>query len=417
MRPETLVSSDRVFGLLVHGSNRETAGAPGAARHQYEEALVLAQQLDDPLLVGMARWCLGDAAAGTGADEAVVEDHYRHSLEHLARVDAAREADLVRHRLVAVMLRRGETGRARTLLQSCVNIPDDAEHATTLVAWAAIHLQEGDDAACRELLDAALAAARDEDPGASPMACTLVNLADHRRTRDGSAAARDLYREAIGYAHAAELRVMTLRALDGLAAATAELGRPEDALRLFAAHEGVAAGGPLALPCADLSALLAPKLRELREAEVTRLRAQVGEHRAATLSREGNAMDLDAAVAAACAATDSAGDAHAANGTVSHQQVSPRPVGDASASLVRLGDVWEFEFDGLRLTVRDAKGIRYLAQLLAQPDREFHVLDLGTPAAEASSDARPVDLPTGTRRHRDRRDRTTPVPASRQRAA
>lgn len=390
-RTEGLVSTDRAIGLLVTGSNCETTGAPEAARHHYEQALVLAQQLDDPLLVGMAQWNLGDAAAGTAADEGVVENHYQHSLEQLLRVDAVREADLVRRRLAAVMLRRGETSRARALLESCVSIPGAAAHATTLVAWAAIELQEGDDDACRELLDAALATCRDEDPGTSPIACALVNLADHRRTRDGAAAARDLYREAIDHAHSADLRALTLRSLDGLAAASAELGQSEDALRLFAAHECVATGGPRGQACAEVSALLAPQLREVREAEVTRLRAQVGEHRAATLVREGSAMDLDAAVAAARAATDLVDDPGTVD--VTSRQASSRPVDEPAGSLVRLGDVWEFDFDDRRLTVRDAKGIRYLAQLLSQPDREFHVLDLGTPAAEMSLRTRPVDLP------------------------
>jgi tetratricopeptide (TPR) repeat protein len=42
----------------------------------------------------------------------------------------------------------------------------------------------------------------------------------------------------------------------------------------------------------------------------------------------------------------------------------------------REGDYWSVVFEGRTVRVRDLKGIRYLAQLLAAPDREFHVLDL-----------------------------------------
>jgi tetratricopeptide (TPR) repeat protein len=42
----------------------------------------------------------------------------------------------------------------------------------------------------------------------------------------------------------------------------------------------------------------------------------------------------------------------------------------------REGDYWSVVFEGRTLRVRDIKGMRYLAQLLAHPGREFHVLDL-----------------------------------------
>jgi tetratricopeptide (TPR) repeat protein len=47
----------------------------------------------------------------------------------------------------------------------------------------------------------------------------------------------------------------------------------------------------------------------------------------------------------------------------------------------REGDYWSVLFEGRTVQVRDLKGMRYLARLLAHPGREFHVLDLV--AAEA----------------------------------
>ena len=51
----------------------------------------------------------------------------------------------------------------------------------------------------------------------------------------------------------------------------------------------------------------------------------------------------------------------------------------------REGDYWMVVFQGRTVRVRDLKGIRYLARLLADPGHEFHVLDLV--AAESGQDA------------------------------
>jgi tetratricopeptide (TPR) repeat protein len=62
----------------------------------------------------------------------------------------------------------------------------------------------------------------------------------------------------------------------------------------------------------------------------------------------------------------------------------------------REGDYWTVIFEGHTVRVRDLKGLRYLARLLADPGREYHVLDLV--AAETSRDPRvdsgqPANLP------------------------
>jgi hypothetical protein len=60
---------------------------------------------------------------------------------------------------------------------------------------------------------------------------------------------------------------------------------------------------------------------------------------------------------------------------------APLPVTDLNM-FRREGDYWSVVFEGRTVRVRDLKGIRYLARLLANPGREFHVLDLV--AAESS---------------------------------
>ena len=78
-----------------------------------------------------------------------------------------------------------------------------------------------------------------------------------------------------------------------------------------------------------------------------------------------------------------------------HDARDEQPV--ASVNVFRReGDYWSVIFDGHTVHVRDLKGMRYLARLLADPGREYHVLDLV--AAETGRGAqvdsgRAADLP------------------------
>jgi hypothetical protein len=62
----------------------------------------------------------------------------------------------------------------------------------------------------------------------------------------------------------------------------------------------------------------------------------------------------------------------------------------------REGDYWSVVFEGRTVRVRDLKGIRYLARLLADPGREFHVLALVAAESGQASGAersRAAELP------------------------
>jgi len=53
------------------------------------------------------------------------------------------------------------------------------------------------------------------------------------------------------------------------------------------------------------------------------------------------------------------------------------PAGPAERCVFRReGEYWSVAFEGKAFRLRDLKGLRYLARLLAEPGREFHVLDL-----------------------------------------
>jgi tetratricopeptide (TPR) repeat protein len=58
----------------------------------------------------------------------------------------------------------------------------------------------------------------------------------------------------------------------------------------------------------------------------------------------------------------------------------PAAQGPASGVLAREGDVWRLDYEGRVLRVRDAKGMRHLALLLANPGVEFHAVDVATAA-------------------------------------
>jgi tetratricopeptide (TPR) repeat protein len=64
--------------------------------------------------------------------------------------------------------------------------------------------------------------------------------------------------------------------------------------------------------------------------------------------------------------------------------------GAATAVLAREGDVWRLDYEGRVLRVRDAKGMRHLALLLANPGVEFHAVDVAT-AAEGGAAAGPKE--------------------------
>jgi hypothetical protein len=55
-----------------------------------------------------------------------------------------------------------------------------------------------------------------------------------------------------------------------------------------------------------------------------------------------------------------------------------QPTGEAfsSATFRREGEYWTIRFDGDPFRIRDMKGMRHLARLLAEPGRELHALDL-----------------------------------------
>jgi tetratricopeptide (TPR) repeat protein len=97
----------------------------------------------------------------------------------------------------------------------------------------------------------------------------------------------------------------------------------------------------------------------------------------AVLERQAARTILDGIAAAPTVAT-SMDDAH-------HDALEEQPLATVNV-FRREGDYWLVIFDGHTVRVRDLKGMRYLVRLLADPGREYHVLDLV--AAETGSGGR-----------------------------
>lgn len=60
----------------------------------------------------------------------------------------------------------------------------------------------------------------------------------------------------------------------------------------------------------------------------------------------------------------------------------PGPAGVQTDATAPDGEYWTVAYDGHVASLRDTKGVRDLARLLAAPHHEFHVLDLGTEASD-----------------------------------
>jgi tetratricopeptide (TPR) repeat protein len=76
------------------------------------------------------------------------------------------------------------------------------------------------------------------------------------------------------------------------------------------------------------------------------------------------------------------------DGVQEHAEASPTD-DPATAVLAREGDVWRLDYEGRVLRVRDAKGMRHLALLLANPGVEFHSVDVAGAGEGAAASAAP----------------------------
>jgi tetratricopeptide (TPR) repeat protein len=77
------------------------------------------------------------------------------------------------------------------------------------------------------------------------------------------------------------------------------------------------------------------------------------------------------------------------------EETSPAPVASEVQAFRREGEYWTVVYESDAFRLRDSKGLSYLADLLAAPGREFHVLDLVGAAGSRNAPGRDDDLSAG----------------------
>ncbi|HKA97438.1 MAG TPA: hypothetical protein VKD66_14320 [Streptosporangiaceae bacterium] len=79
---------------------------------------------------------------------------------------------------------------------------------------------------------------------------------------------------------------------------------------------------------------------------------------------------------------------------IRRKEVSPAEVAaarDASGNLFRReGEYWTVRYEGSVTWLKDGKGLRYLAQLLSDPGREYHAVDLAAADSQTARSAPPA---------------------------
>ncbi len=312
------------------------------------------------------------------------------------------------HRAEILRLRGSCHEAERQVLKACEELRPylRRELGWPLTELGRIRLHKGDIPGAEEALLAAHRAGWDPQPGLA-----LVRLAQGDTTT-AAASIRDALEHPIRVPSkerppSTDLqRVPLLEAQVEIEVAAGDIGRARSAvveLELVAARFGskaLAAGAALArgrVRLADGDTADA----EQSLSEAVRLWNEVGAPYEAAVARR----DLAEALAAGGSQHRAALERQAARSILADLTapavVPPRhvehrdahdeqPTGSAGV-FRREGDYWSVTFEGRTVRVRDLKGLRYLARLLAEPGREYHVLDLV--AAETGHGASPDSGP------------------------
>jgi hypothetical protein len=227
---------------------------------------------------------------------------------------------------------------------------------------------------------------------------------------DEEAARRELERHAVhGFGEVPRDGLWILH-LCSLAEACVLVGDERRGLRLFELllrHAGDNAisytqqpFGPVALRLGKLAAMLerwedadrhfATALDRCEHLGARAIRARVLLEHAQTLTARGEGRDRERIAAmveeAACLCDELGMSALIARFSALRRRPSPPPTADAIFR--REGELWTIAYEGQPFRLRDVKGLRYIAALLARPGREVHVLELVSAATGQPPEAR-----------------------------
>lgn len=227
-----------------------------------------------------------------------------------------------------------------------------------LLPAARLHLARGDHELARALARRGLRALGSDRPRATELCEVLVDA----ELADGDLAAAE--------GALTELRERS-RDLAGVSAVVARVATATARVRIAAGDLGAAAR-ELETAVDLLDAQRAPWRRAVLQIELARVRVASGDRAGARIDARAAATalaDLDVVVPAADAALlrELAG----SGAPVARDGATP-----PTASLLRTAIGWTASFAGDGVQLRDSKGIRYLAELIASPGVERHALDL-----------------------------------------
>jgi predicted ATPase len=348
-------SVNRARALARWGETAELMGDYGVASSRYQQSLAVGRAIGDPTRIGTALLSLGEVALTQG-DLGRARPLLDDSLVEYRKAGDRERARWPLDAMAELALAEGRLAEAAKLLELSVSeareLGNELGVGEASLRLARVALARGDLVTARSRCEEALGLARRlgerslEGGGLTALSRLELDLGQERRALEAA-------RSALRIEEETGRRLGVLEALEALAAALATAGRPGPGARLYGAAAAFRERLGTPAPRPD-----ATRHQHRRE----QARAELGEQRFAAEWGRGRALSWEEAIALAL------GDA---------EEPPPSP----SPSMALEGELWTLWFEGGAVRLRDSRGLRFIATLLADPGREFHVLDLAAPAA------------------------------------
>jgi tetratricopeptide (TPR) repeat protein len=325
------------------------------ARVWYEGALALGTELDDSVRRSVALLALADLDRNQGR----LGDARRWAEEGLAAIDATGDRERIRwlvEALARIDLAEGDAASARERFESsrveAVALGNEIAIALIVRQLGEAEREAGDRLAARMHLEEARGLAR-RTGDTEAEAATLLSLGRLELDGGNVSRAHSQLGECLRIADDASMRYLVLDCLDALAHVRAEAGDAEGGAGLLGSVE--AFRETLGTP---------PEPREHARLDrlQTTLEGDLGPELLAAALGAGRARSWSEAVGEAL--------------RVPEPPTPPQPGAETEVVLRRSGDMWALSRSGHDSLLRDSKGIRYLAELIAADGREVSVLEL-----------------------------------------
>ena len=360
-RAEGVAPALRARVLRTAGDLLRVRGDLSGARDAMEQALAILDREGDRLAVAEASYTLGRVEMSVGA-YARAEELTRAGLAAVQAGDEDQTLAELSSQLAELSYWLGDVAaaeqRATEVREDARAIGDTHTEAETVRVLAMVERDRGDLDLARSIAADSVRLFRGLADGYC-MALGLVVLGDVELRGGEPAAAYAAFAEALDLQRTLGQWSRIADPIWGVAAVSVAVGKLEVGAQLLGAEERLRT--ELAAPCQVSTDERRDDLRRALERSLPR----------DVLTRwwqEGRNLPRDEAIALALALT-SEQDAATADPTVTPQK---------STILRHEGEFWTVAFEGSQFRLRDSKGLRYLALLLATPGQELHVLDLVT---------------------------------------